>query len=51
MALSLRYLKNKFNREKFEIFNHQIYVLCGDGDLQEGVASWSYSISRYSKIR
>ncbi|WAM03318.1 hypothetical protein ONA22_06445 [Mycoplasmopsis cynos] len=36
--LSLRYLKNKFNREKFEIFNHQIYVLCGDGDLQEGVA-------------
>ncbi|UWV77987.1 hypothetical protein NW070_06020 [Mycoplasmopsis cynos] len=47
---SLRYLKNKFNREKFEIFNHQIYVLCGDGDLQEGVAFEAIQLAGTQKL-
>lgn len=50
MAWSLRYLKNKFNREKFEIFNHQIYVLCGDGDLQEGVALEAIQLAGTQKL-
>ncbi|WAM04604.1 1-deoxy-D-xylulose-5-phosphate synthase N-terminal domain-containing protein [Mycoplasmopsis cynos] len=46
----MRYLKNKFNREKFEIFNHQIYVLCGDGDLQEGVAFEAIQLAGTQKL-
>ncbi|MBW0596310.1 transketolase [Mycoplasma anatis] len=38
MALSQKYLQSKFNKENFEIFNHDVYALHGDGCIQEGVA-------------
>ena len=37
-ALAERYLAAKFNRGDHNIVDHYTYVLCGDGDLQEGVA-------------
>lgn len=45
MALAERYLANKFNRDQFEVFNHYTYVLCGDGDLMEGVANEAVSLA------
>lgn len=38
MAISQKYLAQKYNKPNFEIFNHHVYVLHGDGCLQEGVA-------------
>ncbi|WGI36968.1 transketolase [Mesomycoplasma lagogenitalium] len=38
MAISQKYLANKYNKDRLEIIDHNVFVLCGDGDLQEGVA-------------
>lgn len=38
MALAERHLAKKFNKKNFELINHFTYVLCSDGDLQEGGA-------------
>lgn len=38
MALAEKRLAEKFNRENFKIIDHFSYVLCGDGDLQEGIS-------------
>ncbi len=39
------YLAAYFNRPDHEIVNHYTYVLAGDGDLEEGVASESASLA------
>nr|AAA26967.1 recP peptide [Streptococcus pneumoniae] len=36
---SRRFLAAKYNREGYNIFDHYTYVICGDGDLMEGVSS------------
>ncbi|WP_029608713.1 transketolase family protein [Mycoplasma simbae] len=38
MALARDYLAKKFNKDNFNLFDHSVYVLHGDGCLQEGVA-------------
>ncbi len=45
MALAESHLAAKFNKENFNIVDHYTYVLCGDGDLQEGVAMESVSLA------
>jgi transketolase len=45
MAMAERFLASKFNKERFEIFNHFTYVICGDGDLMEGVAQEAVSLA------
>ena len=37
MALAEAHLSMKYNKENFNIIDHYTYVLCGDGDIQEGV--------------
>lgn len=39
MAISQKYLQGLFNKKNFNIFDHYVYVLHGDGCIQEGVAS------------
>ena len=39
MAIAQKYLAAYFNRDKFNIFDYNIFVIAGDGDLQEGVGS------------
>lgn len=50
MALAERYLSEKYNKEKYEIFNHYTYVICGDGDIMEGVSSESASFAGTQKL-
>jgi transketolase len=45
MALAEAHLAARFNKEKFNIVDHYTYVICGDGDLQEGVALEAMSLA------
>ncbi len=45
MALAERHLAAVFNRPGYEIVDHHTYVMCGDGDLMEGVSSESASLA------
>jgi len=44
-AISEAHLAAKFNKPNFDIINHYTYVLCGDGDLQEGIATEAMSLA------
>ncbi len=50
MALAERYLAAKYNKEGYEIFDHYTYVICGDGDIMEGVASEASSFAAVQKL-
>lgn len=50
MAIAESHLAKKFNKEGFEIVNHYTYVLCGDGDLQEGVTQEAMSLAGHLKL-
>src|SRR5438309_3033419 len=39
MAIAQKWLADRYNRPGFPIFDYNIYVVCGDGCLMEGVAS------------
>ncbi|TWT11291.1 transketolase [Streptococcus sp. sy004] len=39
MAQAERFLAAKYNKEGYPIFDHYTYVICGDGDLMEGVSA------------
>jgi transketolase len=45
MAIAEKWLASRYNRLKFEIFDYNIYAVCGDGCLMEGVASESASLA------
>ncbi|PKK98783.1 MAG: transketolase [Tenericutes bacterium HGW-Tenericutes-2] len=45
MAIAETHLAARFNKEGFNIVDHYTYVICGDGDLQEGVALESISLA------
>ncbi|MCL6594134.1 MAG: hypothetical protein K6T31_09180, partial [Alicyclobacillus sp.] len=45
MAMAERYLASTFNRPNFPLFDHYTYVLCGDGDLMEGVSYEAASLA------
>ena len=45
MAIAQKYLANYFNRDGFPVVDYKIYVVAGDGDLQEGVSSEACSLA------
>jgi transketolase len=45
MGIAEKWLANRYNRPGFEIFNYNIYAVCGDGCLMEGVASEAASLA------
>ncbi len=45
MAMTERHLAGVFNRSNQKIVDHRTYVMCGDGDLMEGVASEAASLA------
>ncbi len=45
MAIAQKYLASQFNKEGFPIFDYNIYAICGDGDLQEGISSEAASLA------
>jgi transketolase len=45
MAIARKWLAQRYNRPGFDIFDYDIYAVCGDGDLMEGVSSEAASLA------
>ena len=45
MAIAETWLANRYNRPNFEIFGYNIYAVCGDGCMMEGVGSEAASLA------
>ena len=49
-AQAERFLAAKYNRDGYPIFDHYTYVICGDGDLMEGVSAEAASYAGLQKL-
>ncbi|MCH5586172.1 transketolase [Shimazuella sp. AN120528] len=45
MAMAEAHLAKVYNRDQYEVVDHYTYVICGDGDLMEGVAAEAASLA------
>ncbi len=45
MAIAAKWAAKHFNRPDFAMFDYDVYVLCSDGDMMEGVASEAASVA------
>jgi transketolase len=45
MAIARKFLANRYNRPGFDIFDYNIYAVCGDGCMMEGVGSEAASLA------
>jgi len=45
MGIAEKWLANHYNRSGFEIFNYNVYAVCGDGCMMEGIASEAASLA------
>jgi transketolase len=50
MAISSKWMQTYFNRPGFEMFDFNVYALCGDGDMMEGVSSEAASLAAHLKL-
>jgi transketolase len=50
IAMARWWLAQYFNRPSFELFDYDVYVLCGDGDMMEGVSSEAASLASHLKL-
>ncbi|MBO8165223.1 MAG: transketolase [Brevibacillus sp.] len=50
MAMAEKHLAATYNRDNYEIINHYTYVICGDGDLMEGVSGEASSLAGHLKL-
>jgi len=50
MAIAGKWLAANYNRSGFEMFDFNVYGMCGDGDMMEGVASEAASLAGHLKL-
>jgi transketolase len=50
MAIAERALAARFNRPGFDLFDHDLYVFAGDGDMMEGVSQETASLAGHLKL-
>lgn len=50
MAIGGRFLGERLNRPELPLFDYNVYAICSDGDLMEGVASEAASIAGHLRL-
>jgi transketolase len=50
MAIAKKWLASRYNQPGFQIFDYDIYAVCGDGCLMEGVGSEAASLAGHLRL-
>ena len=50
MVIAGKWMASYFNRPGFELFDYDVYSLCGDGDMMEGLTSEAASLAGHLKL-
>jgi transketolase len=50
MAVASKWLAATFNRPGFEMFDFNVYAVCGDGDMEEGVSGEAASFAGHQQL-
>jgi transketolase len=50
MAIAERWLASYFNRPGFDLFEYDVYALCGDGCMMEGISGEAASLAGHLKL-
>jgi transketolase len=50
MAIAERWLASSFNRPGFALFDYDVYALCGDGCMMEGISNEAASLAGHLKL-
>jgi transketolase len=45
MAIAQKWLAKRYNRPGFDLFNYNVYAVCGDGCMMEGISSEAASLA------
>lgn len=50
MAMAAQWFAARYNRPGFELFGYDVYALCSDGDIMEGVACEAASVAGHLRL-
>jgi transketolase len=50
MAIARKWLASRYNKPGFELFDYNVYAICGDGCLMEGVGSEAASLAGHLQL-
>jgi transketolase len=50
MAIASKWLAANYNKPGFEVFDFNVYAMCGDGDMMEGVGCEAASLAGHLKL-